>query len=135
MEIRTTQKYIATSPRKLRLVADMVRKMQPLKALQALGFTNKAAAIPLSKAIKTTLANAKALNLNEEQLVFKSLEINESGKLRRWKPGSRGRVDPYKRRRSHIAITLTNEVVNKNLKINSVELKKKDKKEDKEGKA
>jgi len=51
------QKNLGHSPRKMRLVADMVRKLSPEAALKVLQFTNKAAAIDLSKAIKTALAN------------------------------------------------------------------------------
>lgn len=102
------QKNIQDSPRKLRLVADMVRKMNPLKALEILEFTNKAAAEPLLKAIKTAVANAGS----SENLVFKSLEINEASKLKRYRAGTagRGRGRPYKKRWSHIKIVLTDEI-------------------------
>ena len=109
MEIITIQKNIHTTPRKLRLVADMVRKMKPGAALQVLAFTNKAAAEPLSKAIKTVLANAAQQKLDQESLVFKSLEINEGLKYRRVRAGARGRAKPYKRRMSHIKIVLSDE--------------------------
>lgn len=109
MEIITIQKNIHSSPRKLRLVADMVRKMKPGTALQALQFTNKAAALPLSKAIKTVLANAKVLNIGEEDVAFKKIEINEGPMMKRIRAGSRGRANPYKKRSSQIKIVLSNE--------------------------
>lgn len=105
MEIQTIQKYIHTSPRKLRLVTDMVRTMEPEKALEALRFTNKAAAEDLSKAIKTVLANAKQKGM--EKLNFEKIEVNEGPKMRRFRAGARGRVKPYKRRMSHIKIVLS----------------------------
>lgn len=110
MEFTTIQKYIHTSPRKLRLVADMVRKMKPASALVNLQFTNKAAAEPLAKAIKTVLANAKQQNASVDSLVFKSIEINESVKLKRHQPQARGRVNPFKKRMSHIKVVLAAEV-------------------------
>lgn len=110
MEYIHTQKNISSSPRKLRLVADMVRKMNPEQALEILRFTNKAAALPLSKAIKTVLANAQ----NQTNLIFKSIEINEGSKLKRMRAGSKGRAKPYKRRLSHIRIILSDEVGVKN---------------------
>lgn len=110
MEIQTIQKYIHTSPRKLRLVSDMVRKMGPSKALDTLRLTPKMAAKDLEKAISTVLANAKVKGLDVSKLVFKKIEINESMKMRRFKAGTRGRVKPFKRRMSHIKIILTDDL-------------------------
>ena len=107
MQIQTIQRYIHTSPRKLRLVADMVRKMNPEKALETLKFTNKYAAKPLRDAILTVLANSKQKGM--EKVNFESIEINEGPKMRRFRAGSRGRVKPFKRRMSHIKIVLTDE--------------------------
>ena len=113
MEITTIQKYIHTSPRKLRLVADMVRKMEPIRALDVLRVTPKAAAKDLEKALQTVLANAKQQGLDIEKANFKKIEINESMKMRRFRAGTRGRVKPYKRRMSHIKIVLSEEVKEK----------------------
>jgi len=107
MEIQTIQKYIHTSPRKLRLVADMVRKMTPDHALKVLKVTPKMAAKDLKKAISTVLANAKGAGLDASKLIFGKIEINESMKMRRFKAGTRGRVKPFKRRMAHIKIVLT----------------------------
>ena len=108
MEFITIQKNIGSSPRKLRLVADMVRKMDPYAALQTLQFTTNAAATPLAKAIKTVVANAGS----REGISFKSIEINEGLKAKRYRVGTagRGRGRPYKKRMSHIKIVLTDEV-------------------------
>lgn len=108
MEYLSIQKNISTSPRKLRLVADLVKNLSPEKAVEILAFTNKAAALPLSKAIKTAMANAKGAN----QVFFKSLEINEGTKLKRYRVGTagRGRGRPYKKRMSHIKVVLTDEI-------------------------
>ena len=105
MEFIHTQKNIHHTPRKLRLVADMVRKMTPDIAIQTLQFTNKAAAIDLLKALKSAVANAN----NRPNLGIKHLEINEAMKLRRGRPAPRGRMRPYKLRMSHIKVTLTDE--------------------------
>lgn len=105
METVHTQKFIHTSPRKLRLVADMVRKMDPNKALEILRFTNKAAALDLAKAIKTALANAKARGA--ENMLFKTLEINEGPRLKRFWAAPKGRTLPYQKKMSHIKIVLS----------------------------
>ena len=103
----TIQKNITMSPRKVRLVADMVRKMDPYRALDVLQFTNKAAALPVAKAIKSVLANAG----RTEGLSFVSIEINEGLKMKRYRVGTagRGRGRPYRRRMSHIKIVVTDE--------------------------
>jgi large subunit ribosomal protein L22 len=116
MEILSIQKNIHTSSRKLRLVADMVRKMKPEQSLTVLRFADQAAADPLSKAIKTALANAKEQGLNGSEMVFKSLEINGATQMRRMRPGSRGRSKPYSKRMSHIKVVLSNEMPTKEKK-------------------
>lgn len=123
MEITTIQKYIHTSPRKLRLVADMIRKMEPVRALGILRVTPKYAAKDLTKALETVLANAKVAGMDVEKINFKKIEIDESMKMRRFQAGTRGRVKPYKRRMAHIKIVLSDEKVlmkPKELKIDDV---------------
>ena len=110
MEIQTIQKFLHTSPRKLRLVSDMVRKMEPFKALNVLEVVPKAAAKDLEKALRVVLANAKQQGLDASKLTFKKIEINESMKMRRFRAGTRGRAKPYKKRMSHIKIVLSDEV-------------------------
>lgn len=107
MDYISVQKNIGHTPRKLRLVADMVRKLNPDQAIETLQFVQKASAIDLIKAIKTALANAG----NKQGLKFKKLEINEGLKMKRYRVGTagRGRGRPYKKRLSHIKIVLTDE--------------------------
>ncbi len=125
MEVTNIQKYIHTTPRKLRLVADMVRKMSPGKSLDTLHFTRKDAATDLTKAIETALGNAKQKGLNLETIGFKAIEINEGPKMRRFRAGTRGRVKPYKRRMAHIRIVLSDELVVEEKKVKSEKSKMK----------
>jgi large subunit ribosomal protein L22 len=108
MIAQTTQKNINSSPRKLRLVADMIRKMSPEQAIETLSFTQNVAAVPLRKAILTAVANAGGA----PGLQFKSIEINEGLKMRRVLIGTagRGRSRPWRKRYSHIKIVLTDEM-------------------------
>ena len=106
MEITATQKFVHMSPRKLRLVAPLVKNMQPTKALEILPHIGKRAAEPLAKVIKTAIANAKVKKLSEADLVFKEIQINEGPRLKRWRPGAKGRVKPYIKRMSHIRVVL-----------------------------
>ena len=120
MEYMTIQKNLKSSPRKLRLVADMVRKMSPAQAVLQLRFTNTAAAPLLAKAIKTVLANAG----NAEGLTFKTIEINDGLKMRRMRVGTagRGRGRPYKKRMANVKIVLTDDVVAPVQKLNKQSL-------------
>lgn len=107
MKAITIQKNIVTSPRKLQLVASMVRQMKPEQALITLQFVSKAAALPLSKAIKTVMANARNMGMDLNNLSFEKMEINEGPVYKRARAAGRGFVSPYKRRTSHIKIILT----------------------------
>ena len=91
----------------------MVRKMEPIRALDVLRVTPKAAAKDLEKALQTVLANAKQQGLDIEKVNFKRIEINESMKMRRFRAGTKGRAKPYKKRMSHIKIVLSEEVKEK----------------------
>lgn len=110
MQTTIIQRYLHTSPRKLRLVADMVRKMSPLKSLDILEFTPKDAAKDLSKAIKTALASAKDQGVKLEGITFKAIEINEGPVMKRFRAAARGRARGYKKRMSHIKIVLSDEI-------------------------
>lgn len=118
------QKNVGHSPRKLRLVADMVRSQRPAAALTTLSFTQKAASSDLAKAIQTALSNAKLAGKATSELVFKRLEINEGMKLKRYRVGTagRGRGRPYRKRMSHIRIVLSDEV-----KVTDQKVRKSDK--------
>lgn len=106
MEIVAVQKFIVVSPKKLRLVSDLVKKLKPTGAIDHLPHLGKSAALPLSKVIKTAIANAKNLGIQENDLVFKEIQINEGPRLKRGRAVSRGRWHPYKRRMSHIRVVL-----------------------------
>jgi large subunit ribosomal protein L22 len=110
MEIKSVQKFVKMSPRKLRLVASLVKGMTPTEAVAKLPFSGKRAADPLVKTIKTAIANAKVKGIAESDLVFKEIQINEGPMLKKGRPVSRGMWHPYKRRMSHIRIVLEGKV-------------------------
>lgn len=106
MEFVSTQKFIHVSPRKLRLVVNLVKKFNPTLAQNVLKHTNKSAAIPLNKALTTAVANAKDQGIESDQLVIKEIQIAEGPRLRRGRAGARGVWKPMKKRMSHIRIVL-----------------------------
>ena len=91
------------------MVADMVRSMEPKKALDILQFSPKTAAKDLTSAIKASLASAKQAGMKEDKVTFQKIEVNEGPKMRRIRAGARGRAKPYRRKMSHIKIVLADE--------------------------
>ncbi len=130
MEFKSEQKHLIISPRKVRPVVDVIKKMTPLKALEALPFIKKRASEHLYKVIKSAIANAGQRGAEASTLVFKEIQIGEGPRLRRGQPVSRGRWHPIKKRMSHIKVILVTkrvaEVVKKSAKVTKTEVKAKE---------
>lgn len=94
------------SPRKVRVVADLVRGKKVGEALDILAFAPKRAAKPLEKLISSAVANAKNLSLEAEKLVVKEIKVDEGRILYRRMPTARGRAFPIRKRTSHVSVTL-----------------------------
>lgn len=107
MEFVAESKYLKISPRKVALVAKTIRGLSPNKALEKLQFIIKSASLPLTKILKSALANAQNKGqAKTEELKIKSLEVLPGPSFKRWRPTSRGRAHPYKKRTSHIKVVL-----------------------------
>lgn len=128
-------KNIRISTRKVRLVADAIRKLSIEDALTALKLSDKRAAGPLETTLKSAVANAVAnANMNRNELVISSIIVNEGQAMKRFRPSTRGRVHPYKRRASHITVTLTEKkVVKPAIKKETKESKGTDETKEKKG--
>ena len=105
---QAVQKYVGISPQKVRLVLDQVRGMPANEALEVLQFMTQGAALPVSKAIKSALANAENnFGANPEELMV-AMIVADEGPTRRWRRfGARGRWKPILRRSSHITVVLS----------------------------
>ena len=114
MDIISTQKYLVTSPRKIREVARLIKKLNPREAIEKLPFVGKEAYLPLKKVITSAIANAKQKGITDDStLFFKEIQIGEGPRLKRWQAGARGRAKPYQRRMAHIRIVLETKPDNK----------------------
>ena len=111
MEIIASQKYLLLSPRKIRPVVALIKKMTPLEAVERLPFIAKKASEPLAKVIKQALANARVKGLSDSDLTFKEIHIGEGPRLKRGRPVSRGQWHPIKKRMSHIRVVLETKAV------------------------
>lgn len=113
MEIKVKAKYIHQAPRKVRLVADLVRKQTVLNALDQLRHVGKNAAGPIAKLINSAVAGAEHnFELAKDNLYIKSITVDGGPVLDRWLPRAQGRATPIKKRMSHLTIVL-GEIVEK----------------------
>ena len=106
--IKAKLSYLRIAPRKVRLVADLIRRKEVREAENILLFTQKKAAVPLLKLLKQAVANAtNNLQLPEEGLFIKEILVDEGPALKRTLPRSRGRADVIRKKTSHIKIFLS----------------------------
>lgn len=101
-----TQKYLIMSPRKIRLVTDLIRKMKPSDAILKLPFVQKRAADYVSKVIKNAMASAKNAGVSETDLIFKEIQVGQGPTLKRGRAASRGRWAPIQKKMAHIRVVL-----------------------------
>ncbi|NLH27667.1 MAG: 50S ribosomal protein L22 [Syntrophomonadaceae bacterium] len=105
MEARAVARYIWISPRKVRLVADLVRGKSVEDALAILKYLPKRAAVPVAKVIKSAAANAENnYNLDRDELYIRRIFVDEGPIIKRYRPRARGRADLKRRRTSHITV-------------------------------
>ena len=110
VQVRAVAKYIRTSPRKMRLVADLIRGKSAQDAWNILEFTPKRAAGPMKKCLESAIANAQNNNdLSPEGLVVHRVMVDEGPTLKRFLPRARGRASAIKKRTSHITIIVAPE--------------------------
>lgn len=98
-----------TSPRKMRLVADMVRGMDAYKALSILQFTPKAAAGRLEKLISSAIANYEqksGSSAGDANLYIKTIYVDSARQLKRVQPAPQGRAHRVRKRSNHVTVIL-----------------------------
>src|SRR5512140_822079 len=112
MPVTTTARlrYVSIPPRKMRLVARMVKGMPIQRALDVLNFTPRAAANHIAKTLKSAAANALSqegtAHVRPEDLHVKSIVVDEAPTAKRIRFQSMGRVFRYRKRFSHLTVVL-----------------------------
>ncbi len=105
MEVRAVAKDTGISPRKVRLLVDMVRGKKVDEALTVLRFTPSPTARIVAKVIKSAAANAENnFQMPPEDLKIVRIFADEAQTLKRFRPRSRGRASPILKRSSHITV-------------------------------
>lgn len=107
MQFTAEARQINVSPRKVRLVADSIKKMALEDALTSLSFIRKRAAYPLRKTLESAVSNAvNNGKVEKNTLSIFSIDVFDGPAYKRFRPSTRGRIHPYKKRTSHIKIVL-----------------------------
>ena len=107
---------IPTSPRKMRLVADMVRGKEAFRALGILKFSNKEAAARLEKLLRSAIANWEAKNdrkAESGELYISTIFVNCAPMLKRMRPAPQGRGYRIRKRANHVTL-IVDTIDNKN---------------------
>ena len=104
---RATAKYIRVTPRKVKIVVDLIRGKQVDQALAILAYTPKSAAPYVEKLLNSAIANAETnLEMDRSSLYVAEAYANQGPTLKRYWARSHGRADMIKKHTSHITIVL-----------------------------
>ncbi|HPE85838.1 MAG: 50S ribosomal protein L22 [Bacteroidales bacterium] len=105
-----------TSPRKMRLVADMIRGMEVEKALHVLKYSPKEASVRMYKLLRSALANWEAKNngvrLEDSNLIVKDVHVDGGRMLKRIQPAPQGRAHRVRKRSNHVTLFVDDKNIN-----------------------
>lgn len=100
-------KHLRISPRKVRLVANLIKGLPVSQALAQLHILTKRSSHPIEKLVKSAQANAKEAGLDEKKLVVTSVTVDKGPTLKRWIPRAQGRATPIHKMTSHVSVILS----------------------------
>ncbi|CAN5419912.1 50S ribosomal protein L22 [soil metagenome] len=111
LTVRSYTKGVDQAPRKVALVASLVRNRTVADALIILSHTPKRAALPVVKAIESAKSNAvNTHGLDGKTLAISTLSVTAGARLKRFKPASRGRALPFQKKSANILVEVTGEM-------------------------
>jgi large subunit ribosomal protein L22 len=109
MESTAHLRYLRMAPRKVSLVASLIRGKPVGDALNILRYTRKAAAKPITKLLKSAVANASDLSKGQvdvDTLIVKQISVDQGPTQRRYMPRAMGRATRINKKSSHIHVVL-----------------------------
>ena len=108
MEVRAQLRFLRATPRKVRLVADLIRGKGVQEAVNILHLTNKSAAKPLEKLLKSAIANAESRDepVDVDRLFVKEVMVDGGPTMKRFRPAPMGRGFRVLKRSSHVTLKL-----------------------------
>ena len=104
--MKASVKNYRQAPRKVRLIANLVRGKKVSHALDILSHIQKRAAGPFAKLIKGAVSNAKEQGIGEDGLVIKKVQVDKGFTFKRYRPRARGRASKIDKHTSHIKLEL-----------------------------
>jgi large subunit ribosomal protein L22 len=110
MKARASAMNVGMTPRKVRMVVDLIRGRGVNEAYSILKFSKKVATKPIEKTLRSAVANAQQKAdaegnfLDTDELVVLEAYVNEGPTMKRWKARAMGRASPIMKRTSHITI-------------------------------
>jgi large subunit ribosomal protein L22 len=109
MEARAISRHVRVTPRKVRLVIDLIRGRNVEEAYALLQYTNKAAAMPVLKTLRSAVSNAMQAEGGHgpEDLVVKEVFADEGPTWKRIRPRAMGRAYRVRKRTSHITVVVS----------------------------
>lgn len=117
MQIVAKLNYLRIAPRKVRLVADLIRGKSVEEAETILNFAVKKAAQPLLKLLKSAISNAKNnFQIEALNLFVAKITVDEGPKYKRWRARARGRASEIQKKTSHVTLWL-DEIIKKAAKV------------------
>ena len=106
--VRASARYLRTSPRKVRVVADQIRGLPIEDARALLAFSPRGAAREVLKLVDSAASNAENNHdLVADEMRISEIYVDEGPTLRRWRPRARGRATKIDRRTAHLNVALT----------------------------
>ena len=108
-EVKSVAKYVRIAPRKVRIVADLIRGKSVADALAILKFTPKRGAVLLNNVLRSAIANAENnFDMDSDNLIVSKCFVDEGPTLKRIHPRSRGQAFSIFKRTSHITVIVSN---------------------------
>ena len=108
MDVKAIAKEVRISPIKLRLMADLVRGKSTNEAINILNNYNSKSTRVIVKVVNSAIANAVNNNkLDADKLFVKEIRVDMASTLKRRVPGSRGSIDKFYHRRSHVTVVVS----------------------------
>ena len=105
MEAKAIARYVRVSPRKARIVVDLIRGKSVVRAREILAFTNRGVAETVEKTLNSAVANAENQHhVRPESLVVKTAYVDEGPTLKRIRPRAKGSASRINKRTGHITI-------------------------------
>ncbi len=111
IQARAKAKWVRVAPRKLRLVADMVRGKNVRHAVNLLHYTNKRAATPMEKTVRSALSNLLAMEeaakVDPGEVWIETILVDEGPIIKRFRPRAMGRASRIRKRTSHLTVVVS----------------------------